>query len=73
MADLETKRESATSLMFLGLTVWVGDLLVLFFLPAGFKQGRQQVFFAIMAVLFALGAFLMVSGFLQRRRAGPEE
>ena len=73
MADLEAKRESATSLMFLGLTVWVGDLLVLFFLPAGMKQGKQQVFFAIMAVLFLLGAFLMVSGFLQRRRIGPAE
>ena len=73
MADLEAKRESATSLMFLGLTVWVGDLLVLFFLPAGMKQGKQQVFFAIMAVLFLLGAFLMVSGFLQCRRIGPAE
>jgi hypothetical protein len=73
MADLEVRRETGTSLMFMGLTVWVGDLLVLFFLPAGFKQGRQQAFFAIMLVLFLLGAFLMIRGYLGRRKAGPEE
>jgi hypothetical protein len=73
MADLEARREMGTSLMFMGLAVWVGDLLVLFFLPAGLKLGRHELFFGIIAILFALGAFLMLSGYLQRRSAGGSE
>lgn len=73
MADLEVKRETGTSMMFLGLMVWVGDLLVLFFLPAGLKQGRQELFASIMIILFLLGTYLTVAGYLQRRSAGTEE
>jgi hypothetical protein len=73
MADLEVKRETGTSMMFLGLTVWVADLLVLFFLPAGVKQGRQELFLGIIIILFLLGTYLTVTGYLQRRSAGPEE
>jgi hypothetical protein len=73
MADVEERRETGTSMMFLGLTVWVGDLLVLFFLPAGVKQGRQELFLWIMLVLFLLGTYLTITGYLQRKSAGSEE
>jgi hypothetical protein len=73
MADLEARRETGTSLMFLGCMVWVADLLVLFFLPAGFKQGRQELFLGIMIILFLLGTYLTVTGYLMRTSAGNEE
>ena len=73
MADLEVKCETGTSMMFLGLTAWVADLLGLFFLPAGLKQGRQELFAGIIIILFLLGTYLTVTGYLQRRIAGPEE
>jgi positive regulator of sigma E activity len=73
MANLEVRRETGTSMMFLGLMVWVADLLVLFFLPAAVKQGRQELFSSIMIILFLLGTYLTVTGYLQRRSAGSEE
>jgi hypothetical protein len=48
-------------------------LLVLFFLPAGVKQGRQELFLWIMLVLFLLGTYLTITGYLQRKSAGSEE
>ena len=37
MADADNKREAGASLMFVGLSVVVVDLLVVFFLPAAVK------------------------------------
>ncbi len=73
MADLEEKRETGTSLMFIGLAVWVADLLVVFFLPSGFKVGRQTTFLSIIIVLAVLGLALIVGGYCKRGRAGTEE
>ncbi len=71
MADAEEKREKGSSLMFVGLAVWVGGLLVLFYLPAGFRYGHQTIFGVILAVLAALGAALMGIGW--RMRSGSSE
>lgn len=69
MADAEQKRESGTSLMFIGLAVWVADLLVVFFLPSGMKLGRETMFISIIATLAVLGLILMISGYLKRGKA----
>ncbi len=70
MVDAEEKREKGASLMFAGLAVWVGGLLVLFYLPAAFRYGHQGTFALILAVLGALGAVLMASGWSMRRGSG---
>ncbi len=73
MVDAEEKRESGVALMFIGLAVWVVDLLVVFFLPSGIRLGRHTMFVSIIVVLFLLGLILMVSGYVKRGRAGTEE
>jgi hypothetical protein len=60
------RRETGASLMFIGLAVWVAGLLVLFFLPAGMKMGRETMFFAVIAGLAMLGALLMILGYIMR-------
>ena len=67
MAATLEKRETGTSLMFIGLAIWVVSLLVLFFLPAGIKVGYHAVFFAIFFGLVGVGAILMISGYRIRR------
>jgi phosphatidylserine synthase len=71
MADMAERRERGSSLMFIGLAVWVADLLVVFFLPAGIKAGMHTAFTAIIAVLAVLGLVLMVAGY--RMRGGESE
>ena len=70
MADAEEKREKGGSLMFIGLAIWVGGLLVLFFLPSGVRLGHQGTFTAILVMLGALGAVLMGAGWSMRRGSG---
>src|ERR1041385_8205147 len=41
MADTAEMRECGGTLMFIGLAVWVADLLVVFFLPAGIRAGMH--------------------------------
>jgi hypothetical protein len=60
------RRETGGSLIFIGLAVWVAGLLVLFFLPAGMKMGRETMFFALIAGLGLLGAVLMIIGYMMR-------
>ena len=60
------KRETGASLMFIGLAVWVAGLLVVFFLPAGMKMGRETMFYAVIAGLAMLGALLMILGYIMR-------
>ena len=67
MADAEEKQEKGGSLMFAGLAVWVAGLLVLFYLPAGFRLGHQYIFALVLVLLAALGAGLMVCGWRMRR------
>jgi uncharacterized membrane protein len=61
------KRETGTSLMFVGLALWVSDLLVIFFLPAGMKLGNYISFLAIVAALALFGLALMVKGYEMRK------
>ena len=65
------RRETGASLMFVALAVWVAGLLVLFFLPAGMKMGRETMFYAVIAGLAALGAVLMLLGWMMR--GAPDE
>ncbi|PYX84832.1 MAG: hypothetical protein DMG68_19515 [Acidobacteria bacterium] len=67
MAATLERRETGTSLMFIGLAVWVVSLLVLFFLPAGIKVGNHLTFFTIFFGLVGVGAILMISGYRIRR------
>jgi hypothetical protein len=69
MADAEQKRETGTSLMFIGLAIWVADLLVVFFLPSGMKLGRAAMFTSIIVALAVLGLILMIGGYLKRGKA----
>jgi hypothetical protein len=62
MSVADDKRESGTSLMFMGVALWVSDLLVVFFLPAGAKLG-----------VGAVGLLFLVAGYRRRFYAGPED
>jgi uncharacterized membrane protein len=73
MADAEEKRESGAGLMFIGLALWVAGLLVVFFLPASVKVGRQESFLNIIAGLALLGLVLLIAGYWKRKQAGAEE
>ena len=64
------RRETGAILMFIALAVWVAGLLVVFFLPAGMKPGRELMFFSVIAGLGMLGLLLMILGYLMR--GGPE-
>jgi uncharacterized membrane protein len=72
MAEMLEKRESSSSLLFIGLAVLVADLLVVFFLPSAFKVGRHELFISIIAVLAVLGVALMAAGFSVRRDTTEE-
>ena len=72
LEDLEeTKKENGTSLMFIGLALWVADSLVVFFLPASVRLGSQRIFVTAILAFAALGLALMASGYLMRGK--PEE
>jgi Na+-driven multidrug efflux pump len=73
MSVADDKRESGTSLIFMSVAVWVFDLLVVFFLPAGFRLGSQGTFFSIIGTIALLGVLLMVVGYSRRYYGGPEE
>jgi hypothetical protein len=67
----QSKRETGTSLMFIGLALWVADALVVFFLPASVKLGSQRMFVTVILALAAAGIGLMAGGYLMRGK--PEE
>jgi uncharacterized membrane protein len=71
MADAAEKRELGVSLMFIGLALWVADLLVVFFLPAAAKIGWHATFVSIIAVLAVLGLGLMMGGYAVRGKTEP--
>jgi len=72
MAEVLEKRETSSSLLFIGLAVWVADLLVVFFLPSAFRVGRQELFISVIAALALLGLVLMITGFTMRRNTTEE-
>jgi hypothetical protein len=67
----QARHETGASLMFIGLAIWVADLLVVFFLPAGMKLGRQTMFLTIIIALALLGLVMMISGYFMRGK--PDE
>ena len=67
----QARHETGASLMFIGLAIWVADLLVVFFLPAGMKLGRQTMFLTIIIALALLGLLMMISGYFMRGK--PDE
>lgn len=72
MADNEAKREAGASLIFIGLAVWVVDLLVIFFLPAGIKLGHRATFVSLIVVLGVVGLVLLMTGYFKRGRSSEE-
>jgi len=72
MTSIEEKRETGASLMVLGFVVWVVDALVVFFLPAGVKLGRQGTFLNIIIAMGVLGLALLIVGYRARGKSGPE-
>ncbi|HET7209143.1 MAG TPA: hypothetical protein VFI95_21375 [Terriglobales bacterium] len=71
MADIAEKRETGRSLMFVGLSLWVADLLVVFYLPAGIRAGMHATFIVIIAILAVAGLALMMSGCSMRGDSEP--
>jgi NADH:ubiquinone oxidoreductase subunit 3 (subunit A) len=71
MADL-AKAESAMAWMFIGLALFVVDLLVIFFLPAAIKLGTQRIFAAIILVLAVMSVGLMATGYSRRKNSSEE-
>jgi hypothetical protein len=67
----QSRKETGTSLMFIGLSLWVADALAVFFLPASVRFGSQRTFVAAILGLAAVGLSFMAGGYLMRGK--PEE
>jgi len=65
------RKETGTSLMFIGLAIWVADALVAFFFPSAMRLGSQGTFLTVILVLAAMGLLLMGTGYAMRGK--PEE
>ena len=65
----QSKKETGTSLMFIGLAIWVADALVVFFLPASAKLGTRLPWMSAIAVLGLMGLTLLLVGYLMRGKA----
>lgn len=72
MMDIEEKRETGASLMFLGLGIWMMDLLVLFFLPSGIKYGHSATFIDIIVAMGVVGLILLIIGYTVRGKSSAE-
>jgi hypothetical protein len=59
-------------LIFIGFALWVVDFLVVFFLPAGIKLGRQGTFLDIILALGVLGLALLIIGYRARGKSRAE-
>lgn len=68
MSGLASKADAGSSLMFIGLALWVAALLVVFLLPAAIRVGRPSAFVVILSVLALAGIGFMVRGLSLRRR-----
>lgn len=67
MATSQTRGSGALSAWtIIGLGVWLADLLVVFFAPAGFRLGHGQTFISIIVVLAIVGLGLILLGRKQR-------
>jgi FtsH-binding integral membrane protein len=69
MTNSVAQQETGASLMFIGLAIWIADLLVAFFLPAGARRGSRPTFISIITFLAALGLGLTLTGYFTRRKS----
>jgi hypothetical protein len=67
MATADERRETGSALIVAGCMAWFFELLVLFFLPAAWRQGHHTGFLAAMAGLAAIGLLLVIVGWQDRR------
>src|SRR2546423_14069681 len=72
MADIELKRETGASLMFLGVGVWVMGFFVVFFLPSASKSGSYRTFLDIIIIMGVLGLILLTVGYRLRGKFRAE-
>jgi uncharacterized membrane protein len=72
MAEIADKRETGASLMFIGVALWVADLLVVFFAPGARTAQQHTSFNMIMALLFLLGVWFMLRGVKIRKQSAKE-
>jgi len=70
MAATSDRHESSSSLMFIGLALWVAVLLVVFFVPAVIKAGRHEILVSIISVLAAGGLVSHYSRIPGARKGG---
>ena len=67
MATVQTRGSGAMSAAtIIGLGIWLADLLVVFFAPAGFRLGHGPAFITIIVVLAIIGLGLILLGRYQR-------
>jgi hypothetical protein len=57
-----SRKETGTSLMLIGLAIWVADALAAFFLPAAARLGSQGTFLTVIRAPAAMGLALMGTG-----------
>ena len=72
MMDVEEKHETGASLMFVGLGIWMMDLLVIFFLPSGIVYGHRATFLGIITTMGVLGLILLIAGYKVRGKSGDQ-
>ena len=58
----EDRREVGLSLITIGFMLWFFDLLVMFFLPAGYRTGHQRAFFLLIGSAAIAGIVLAAIG-----------
>jgi hypothetical protein len=68
MPELADKAETGSSLMFIGLALWVAALLVAFFLPAAVRIGGHSAFLWMISILVVAGVGFIVGGVHLRGR-----
>jgi hypothetical protein len=72
MADLEEKRETGATLMFIGVGIWIMDFLVVFFLPSASRPGTSRTFLDIIVTMAVLGLVLLIVGYRMRGKSRAE-
>ena len=72
MVDLEERRETGATLMFIGVGIWIMDFLVVFFLPSASKSGTSRTFLEIIVTMGVLGLALLIVGYRMRGKSRAE-
>ena len=68
-AQAEERRETGLSLITIGFMLWFFDLLVAFFLPAGYRTGHQRPFLLLIGSAAVAGAVLAVIGWKMKMQS----